>query len=412
MPHWEDDACSDSSWLIAPCDAHSDSSWLLEGSAGLQLQQRDSDLHSNMSWDILSDNDQCMTPRDTCHILPKEAQIKEWLASDTNTSSLIDLIRAGRAEVALRLLRNSPELAQVIEYGDTALSWAVYKAKHDNVAWLELVCELLMHAPAHVKKKNCYQFLPLHDAAWGNAPAAIGTVLCAEFPYAMQMLAHGQTPLHVGHYHHTTSRRAFSWPPQEEMLSVASALAQETDFLKTIAALRLSSFNQEILSSMSAVEVQCHLQIQQPIAALIHSFLTPPQVRGPRWASTMPSIPEGRTFGRFGRDPANAPERSACTNENTLPELACDDLFPREECAKNTSHYAGVRRVRNTRCSFRELTVVSNGQGGRFFVSTHSVRAMPKGSRGERKERKWPPKVTQTQERKKDRALKEALMQA
>jgi len=389
-----------------------DSSWVLEVSAGLQLQQRDSDLHSNMSWDILSDTDQCMTPRDSCHILPKEAQIKECVASDTSTSSLINLIRAGRAEVALHLLRNSPELAQVTEDGDTALSWAAYKAKRDNVAWLELVCELLIHAPADVKKRNWLQFLPLHEAAWGNAPAAIGTLLCAEFPYAMQMRAHGHTPLYLGHYHHTTSRRAFAWPSQEEMLSVASTLAQETDFLKTIAALQLSSFSQEILRSMSAVEMQCHLGIQQPIAELIHSFLTPPQVRAPKWASTMPSIPERRTFGHFGRDLARTPERSPCTDEKTLPELACDDIFAREACAKNTSHCAGLHRVRNTRCSFRELTVVSDRQGGRFFLSTHSVRAMPKGSRGERQEQRWPSKVKQTQERKKDRALKEALMRA
>merc|ERR1719324_2065161 len=123
-----------------------------------------------------------------------------------------------------------------------------------------------------------------------------------QFPCAMQILAHGQTPLQVGHYHHTTSRRAFSWPPQEEMLSVASALAQVRDFPKRIASLRLSSFRQEILRSMSAVEVQRHLGIQKPIAELIHSFLKPPQVRAPKWASTMPSIPEGRNSGRFGRD--------------------------------------------------------------------------------------------------------------
>jgi hypothetical protein len=421
MRPWEDDACSDSSWLIAPCDVQSDSSWLLEDSAGLQSQHRDSDLHSNMSWDIISDKDQCMTPRHSCQIFPKKAQIEEWLASDSGTASLIDLIRAGRAEVALCRVRNSPELAQVTQYGDSALSWAVYKAKWENVAWLELVCELLIHAPADVKERNSYQLLPLHDAAWGNAPTAIGVVLCAAFPGAAKMFAHGQTPLQLGHYHHTTSRRAFSWPAREEMLSTASALAQEADFLKKIAALGLSGFSQEALRSASVVELQCNLGIQQPIAELIHSFLMPPQVQPPKWASTMSSIPERKPTmcsipegrpRRCGRAPATALESAANTNENTLPELACDELFAREECAKNTSHYAGVRRLRNTRCSFRELTVVRNSQGCRFFFSTHSVRAMPEGSRAERKERKWPSKTNQTQERKKERALKEAFMWA
>lgn len=412
MPHWEDDACSDSSWLFASCDAESDSSWLLAGTVGLQPQQLDSDLRSNVSWDMLSDKDQCMTPRGFCQTLPQEAQIKECLAADISTSSLIGLIRAGNAELALRLLRDSPELAQVTEDGETALSWAVYKAKCNNVAWLELVCVLLIHAPADIKKKNWLQFLPLHDAAWGNAPAAIGTVLCAEFPDAMHMCARGQTPLQIGHYHHTTSRCEFSWPAPGYMLSFASRLAQDTDFLKVIADLRLSSCTQEMLRSMSAADLQSHFRVQQPIAELIKLFLTPPQVRAPEWAPAMPSIPEGRHFRRAGKDSATAPETSACTIENALPALASDDLFAREECAKNTRRFAGVRRARNARCSFRNLMVVSDSQGGRFFLSTHSVRAMPQRLEGERKERKWPSKVHQTQERKKNRALKEDLMQA
>lgn len=425
------DNCSEASWTLANVDGSSNSSWQLEGAQGDACAAREIDLRSDMSWDLLTEQDQCATPRSFSSVpctrvpitrTPAAAGSLELPAAEaTSAAGLISLIRENRPEAALHAVRRQPQIAQVADGEETVLSWAVYKARSSKVAWLELICELLIHQPADLKKRNSYNFLPLHDAAWGNAPGAVGILLCAVFPAAAHMAARGQTPHQVGEYHHSSRRSAFAWPEQAEMIAAANALAREPNLLTNLATAGLSTYPSGVLHAMSAADIQNQLGVSEALAALIKTFLTEPQVRAPQWICQMPSIPEMRAFGGLSRSRSNirarrsgyvfsAPEVQASRDENALPELGSDDLFAREQCSKNTSHYAGIRRARNSRCSFQDFMVVDNGDN-KFHLSMHSVRAMPAGQE-KKKEPKWPSKVMQTLERKKERAFKQALMRA
>jgi len=423
--------CSEASWTLANVEERSNSSWQLEGAQGNACAAGDLDLRSDMSWDLLTEQDQCATPRSvrsvpctrvpTTRAPPAAVDLELPAAEATNAAGLISLIRENRPEAALHAVRRQPQIAQVADGEETVLSWAVYKARCSKVAWLELICELLIHQPADVRKRNSYNFLPLHDAAWGNAPAAVGILLCAVFPAAAHMAARGQTPHQVGDYHHSSRRSAFSWPDQTEMVAAARALACEPNLLTNLATAGLSTYPSGVLHAMSAADIHHQLGVSEAMAALIKSFLTEPQVRAPQWVCGMPSIPEMRAFAGLSRSRSHirprrsgyvfsAPEVQTTKDENVLPELASDDLFVREQCSKNTSHNAGIRRARNSRCSFQDFMVVDNGDT-KFHLSMHSVRSMPAGQE-KKKEPKWPTKVVQTLERKRERAFKQALMGA
>lgn len=427
MTEQDDDSRSDSSWLLANCDARSDSSWLCAGGPVIQ-QHGDDDMHSNASWNLVLDGDHSTTLQNQCRMMLEGLRIKskpECFSDLDRSTPLTELIRAGRPQVALHLLRKSPDPSQLASQldssGDTPLSWTVYKAKRDNIAWLELTCELLILAPSHVQKQNTMRFLPLHDAAWGNAPAAIATALCAIFPRGVDVCAHGLTPHQLGHYQHTSRRGMFSWPAPNNMLQVASALSSEGEWMETIAALRPSSLDQDVLKSMSAIDLQSNLGIQPAIAELIACFFAPPRIRTPEWALAMPSIPERRCVRSQARPVAQTrlrtrsgfyrlPCPSPAASTHARPELACDDHHMSEPWSKDSGYHAGLRRARNSRCSFQELMVINDGLGGIHHVSLHAVRGMPKVS-WKVKELKYASKKSLKRERQSDRSEKEYLRQ-
>lgn len=417
----DDDACSDSSWLLASCDAQSDSSWLFAGGSEIQgrPQHCEDDLHSNTSWENVLE-------RELSTVVQGEGRtIPEWLRvrsnperfSDLDSSTpLIQLICAGHVEAALHLLRSSPEplqlAAKVDSCGDTALTWTVYKANRSNIAWLELTCELLMISPRDAQKQNSMGFLPLHDAAWGNSPAAIATLLCAVFPHGVDVCARGQTPHQVGGYHHTNRRCMFPWPARDEMLQDALALSCESTWLETIAALRLSNLDQAVMQFMSVIDLQSILGVQRPTAELIACFLAPPRKQAPEWGVNLPSIPERSILraplGVRQRRRFLGLRRSACispaTCTNTLPELTCDE----HHVSEDSGFYAGLRRARNSRCSFRDVMVIAVDMGDRHHVSFHVARTMPRILQ-KVKQQKWPSKARLQQERKRARADKESF---
>jgi len=429
MSERDEDVCSDSSWLLAGCDSRSDSSWLFAGGHEIQgrLQHLEDDVRSNTSWELMAEAEHSILMPNRCCVMPQEMRIKsnpESFADLDTTVSLIDLIHAGRADAALHLLRSSPQpsqlAAQVDTCSDSSLSWTAYKAKRSDITWLELTVELLRLAPADVRKQNSMRFLPLHDAAWGNAPAAIAVMLCAVFPHGVHVRTCGQTPHEVGHYHHTTRQGMFSWPERDRMLQLAAALSCESEWLETIASLRLSSLDQEQLRSMSVVDLQVSLSVQQPIAELIACFLAPPRARAPAWACALPSIPESRSSSRLRRQASfyQAADFHTTSCVYALPELTCDDHHVREPCSKSSGYYAGLRRARNSRCSFRDLMVIADDMGGRHHMSLHAAHAIPKMAKvavkgrerlSKIKEPKWPSKAGPQRERKRDRAVKECL---
>lgn len=268
------------------------------------------------------------------------------------------------------------------------------------------------------------RFLPLHDAAWGNAPAAIATALCTIFPRGVDVCARGLTPHQLGHYQHTSRRGMFSWPEPHNMLQIASALSSEGEWMETIAALRPSSLDQDVLKSMSAADLQSNLGIQPAIAELIACFFAPPRIQTPEWALSMPSIPERRCV-RMDRIQARpvaqtrlrnrsgfyrVPCASPATSTPARPELSCDDHHMSEPWCKDSGFHSGLRRARNSRCSFQELMVINDGLGGIHHVSLHAVRGMPKASRVV-KELKYASKKSLKRERQSDRSEKEYLMQ-
>jgi len=420
------DTRSDSSWLLASCDTRSDSSWLLQGAADSQghIQHDEDDVHSNASWDLMLDKEHSRVMPNECSIMPQELRVikkSARLAVVDESVPLTEWIRTGHPGVALHLLRKSPNptelAAQLDSCGDTPLSWAVYKAKRDDIAWLDLTCELLVLSKAAVQKKSSMKFLPMHDAAWGNAPAGIATVLCAVLPQGVDVSVRSQTPHQVGNYHHTTSRSMFSWPARDSMVQAAEALRNcQIQWLETIAALQLSSLDQEQLRSMSLTDLQISLRVQPPIAELVCCFLTPPRMSAPQWAPVLHSIPESKMPKQ--RRNNNKLSRSLCmrvyslqhssSRMPALPQLKCDEHHVREAGSKESGHYAGLRCARNSRCSFRENMIIADNMGGKYHVSLHASRTMPKAFQRV-KEPKWPSKVSFKKERKGDRTEKESL---
>jgi len=223
----EESPRSEASWdrLEISCgDAHasSEASWSFA-----QAQSCDADTRSEVSWDVVDRpfaETGCDSPwvhrtalrlhgADSWSSCPSiislglvwERPTQQSLEGPCCSSghaevTLVDLVRARRWSCALQLLRSPAghDFAQQCDSdGDTPLAWAAYKAGQ-SVACLETICVLILLFPAALKQRSKGGFLPLHEAAWGNAHAAIGTVLAAAWPEALEDVGPRQTPTRSG----------------------------------------------------------------------------------------------------------------------------------------------------------------------------------------------------------------------
>lgn len=153
--------------------------------------------------------------------------------------SFIDLIRRGKFSTASMMLHRQPKLAALRDSSDnTALAWAAYHATQ-SLDSMNLICHLLSKAQ-HLVKVPCkgLRFLPLHEAAWGNAPTAVAVVLCAAYPSAVYARAKDRsTPHDVGRYYH----RNFAWPAVDKLLEMAENLRAQCKLVRSLQAVRHSA---------------------------------------------------------------------------------------------------------------------------------------------------------------------------
>merc|ERR1712224_543394 len=91
---------------------------------------------------------------------------------------------------------------------------------------------------------------------------------------------------------------------------------------------------------------------------------------------------------------------------HNAPQLASDEYYLREACSKDSRANAGLRRVRNSRCNFKQQLAIANSTGATFHMAFHVACTLPK-SLQKSKQPKWPSKKKLTQERRRMREDKE-----
>lgn len=440
------DARSDASWLAVD-DARSDASW--------DYVATQADGCSEASWDVLSHA--AATP---CHT-PRCVSIKPVLAfrlpggtvceEQPSLSSLLDLIRLCSWERALRCLRTAPHPEALASErdsdGDSALSWAVYKAKGGNTSCLMLICDLLHLAPSMAKSRDKCKFLPLHAAAWGCARPEVATLLSAAFPAAIYDKGPGMTPYEMGEYYHrsslrrTSSRNVFSWFAPKDMLRSAAEIADGAGggWPSALAGLQLPPAHE--LRSMSAADIQQAFDLPCRLAALLSGFVcdsaSAPAARlcaitecGSTLFDQCTSVKQPEPLAmplklklqaREPTRPRRAPrQRRRWPCRRYVDEGADSDLdgapmsraaaegvdVVRELKAKDEGRYAGLSRVRNTRCACRQQSIVQDGAGGLHRLEFHAAFKMSRSAQRAAGEPKWQPKKRWQKERAMDRAAK------
>jgi len=393
MPRFRDeDSCSDASWVHAQgdCETCSDISWAcvrtFEGTCN----------------DDMCDSDYGDLPRKALRGFVQKRLPPPRDAAYPADMSFIGLVSSRNWNAALSLLLAAPDPVELAKqrdsYGDSALSWAVYKSTRGSTACLSLICRLLLLSPSDVwhRSKN-HRFLPLHEAAWGKASSAIATLLCAAYLPALQDSAPGQTPHQVGCYY-SSRHSPFSWPSQDMMHANAEKIQAESEWLQSLAALQLPPGDQ--IRSLSWQEFQATYGMCQPLGELLADFFDQPQAAVP-----LPSIREqsdgvvhrrrgGRAAPTHGRQRPPRGRVLRCASESeSLDEVDCFH----EPCAKQGGLCAGAERSRHSRCTFTHLMVVADGAGIVHRLALHAVHG-DVGSKGHKTE-KWPSKKSSRRDR-------------
>jgi len=276
--------------------------------------------------------------------------------------SWIDLINSKRWAAACGMLDMHKCPASLVqlrdEYGDSALSWAAYCASTSPGA-IVLIRRILALAPAEARVLSSGTgFLPLHEAAWGNAATAVAILLCAAYPDAIYARARpgGETPHQVG----KTMHRNFAWPSPEGLLQAVEVPHAEGGGLDS-----------------TALEAAVHLAEQATPCAPVQpcQFMAKQIVH--------------------------------------RPSLGTEDGFQegvqhfREACAKECGRFAGASKTRHSRCSFVEKSeVVVGPRGAVHRLHLHVVRAVHEGAARGHAVAKWPCKAGPRRERALDRTLK------
>lgn len=228
---------------------------------------------------------------------------------------LIDLIRKRKwalAHAALCLHRDPASLARCLDAdGDSALSWLAYKATDDGKC-CRLLGKLLDLAPEMVgRRERVYGFLPLHSAAWGNAPTWVAVALSAECPEALSAESKArETPYLLGVYSHF---RQFRWPTEQALLKQVARATIMNHCARLLCAIgsRLSGTldARKQQTDLANSLAQC-VGLPLPGDELVVRCLLPATL----WASLVGRLelpsPVGRAV-RLGRRGAGAAERSA-----------------------------------------------------------------------------------------------------
>jgi len=458
-------------------DAQSNASWaVLESQPSFAAC--DLDRRSDASWDLVSEDrfscpsldDLPCTPRaSNSHVdvkckltvpltIPEpqpafQVTSKERIPSAEDEmrftgDALVSLICSSRWADAVALWHDAPSCLhmamQYTSYGESTLSWAVYKARSGGRACFELMSALLFACPSIAHKRGPHKFLPLHDAAWGNAHPAVALLLCAAHPAALYDVAQHETPHQVGHYHHF---RSFAWPNPEKMLQDAMELRKcnlgNLSWLESLATLRLPLVDCGFMQNLQIKDVLGWLtqyqaqwspegaQVLGPIASLVQSFVSdrPLVSLEARRADTdglrvslskkgSNAIVPGPEAHRIKQIFQQAPRRRRCVGRPSRTLASDDDevildngddgvQYVRELASKQEGRFAGLKRGRHSRCDFQENMEIVDTTGTKHHLSLHRARTLLEEIQ-RHTSAKWPSKAHLHRQRAWDRDLKAA----
>jgi hypothetical protein len=373
----------------------------------------------------------------------------------TCMDSLINLIRDRNFSSASLMLQRQPKLAHMRAVlrdssDNTALAWAAYCSRRCPHP-LDLINRLLNKAK-HLVHVRCHglRFLPLHEAAWGNAPPDVAVLLCAAYPAAVNAKANdGSTPHDVGRYHHAN----FAWPCVDKLVELARNLRMQIKQERSLKAVRRSVTVKPSLTLkprfLDGAIVGC-LGLPHFLAAQVADFVFDNPVLGKLNAhesrseatsqalvgssksdndihmnsQNMPHVQhsDARSKRRHqlvyeaGVDMRRAgpgrqrPPRGRCSGVSTCLTRTCIEFVElnREAEIKERGQFAGFRRARHRKSTFQSLTEVTVGMTvHRLCAHTvHAVREKEIESK-----MRWPEKKLLFNFRTRDRDAKyEALL--
>jgi hypothetical protein len=268
--------------------------------------------------------------------------------------------------------------------------------------------------PANIQRRSSNGFFLLHEAAFGNAPLAVATILCAAFPHALYDRKPGQTPHEMKRYHHAKlglqPRHYYhDWSTPEEMLQDAMDIRQQDGWLQSLASIQLTQTPDLSAKLLRADWDEDAASLGMPLTIRRHLFTFCTFCLEDSHETGLHSIPENCSI---------TPQKSRIRSRRRwrphtpmqpldLEPVKIDNVaFTREEVAKNEGRHAGMHRSRNYRCDLARFIDVRDGQGKSHHLVLHAVRQLPKGLSNNKIDPKWPSKAPWRRERAKDRCSK------
>lgn len=344
--------------------------------------------------------------------------------------SLLHLVLGSHWSMALQLLRSHrcPRLiARQRNYaGESVLAWASYRAGRRAGSWapIAVIQELIRLVPSDCAVRTPHSlFLPLHEAAWGNAPVEVAAWLLVANPKALHARCKFlETPHSVGRYYHG---RRFRWPPPEELELIAGRLRlQEQQHSRLSCLRRFAKPSEDAPKPRPKLHETLAQALRLPdgAAALVAGFLVampsfevvattadedckPPPERLLRRAS------QAEWSGHLRCSPWPKPQRSdGLVRRRQRPqrvrpsdpriasyaagavEIHFREVHLQEPSVKERGRLAGAREVRNRICAFKEIGEVwlTGEKSSIHLYRFHTVKRVRQDIEHSPVEPKWP----------------------
>jgi len=355
-----------------------------------------------------------------------------WAIGGGVAPSLLELVKARRWVAASHMLRSTSHPHQLAQErdssGDSILAWAAYKATSVTGCYdfIRLMLDLVPK-DAHFRNPSS-GFLPLHDAAWGNARTEVAVLLCAAFPASTRLRAQGETPYQIGLYHH---QQKFAWPPVEELVEKAQHLRSSFQQLSTLAAVRRPLDGSLPTTQATMRDALCNvlgrsLRTNLLVCDFLGEFSAPTLAlkKKMREAGSVEvadvalesGVRQAKSCSVARPTPRRRGVRSGCIRRRwprgslRAPIVTCgvdEVVHHREATIKERGRCAGAKQVRHRRCGFDEAEEIQVGESRKLFrLERHVVRPVVKEVQRSQKEARWPDKVIWRLDRLRDRADK------
>mmetsp|Transcript_18401 Transcript_18401/g.50502 ORF Transcript_18401/g.50502 Transcript_18401/m.50502 type:complete len:415 (+) Transcript_18401:97-1341(+) len=313
-------------------------------------------------------------------------------------ASFADIVRTNSpvAFAMLKLHSNPAALVRDLDsFGDSALSWAVYKSGR-NAAAAKIAQHILQRFPAEARIHNHRTgFYALHDAAWGHAPFQLAALLCAVYPAAAFATSkHGETPDDLGRYYH----RSFSWTSPAKLVEYGRALRVWAGQVAVIRRVAKTSLG---LPESATTNILLLLAEPPSLEEAQQSEASPPNAGTSRTrGGDEPAIPSASPLCELGRRPRLG--RPALALRSGWD--GCDGGELARDCSvwahSLGGRFAGGKFVRHRRCGFAQRLVVHvSPTGAAHHVKAHVVFAVHPELQRPTREPKWPSKMVWRRER-------------